>query len=105
MPTWQLETSSPELTPPPGPAGANADPCLPSTCRSRGTNVIEEPFMGASVRRKAPAKDCNAPARKANRAPPKDVNLIAHGATWTPERVAQLKGCIGAGLSCSQIAG
>lgn len=30
--------------------------------------------------------------------------MIAHGATWTSERVEQLKGCIGAGLSCSQIA-
>jgi GcrA cell cycle regulator len=31
-------------------------------------------------------------------------NVIAHGATWTTERLEQLKGCIGAGLSCSQIA-
>jgi GcrA cell cycle regulator len=71
-----------------------------------GANAIEEPFMGASVRSKAvaPAKESNAPAKRANRAPPKDSNLIAHGATWTPERVAQLKGCIGAGLSCSRIA-
>jgi GcrA cell cycle regulator len=30
--------------------------------------------------------------------------MIAHGATWTSERVEQLKGCIGAGLTCSQIA-
>jgi GcrA cell cycle regulator len=30
--------------------------------------------------------------------------MIAHGATWTSERVEQLKDCIGAGLSCSQIA-
>ena len=35
---------------------------------------------------------------------PKGTNLIAHGATWTAERVEQLKGCIGAGLTCSQIA-
>ncbi len=30
--------------------------------------------------------------------------MIAHGATWTSERVEQLKGCIGAGLTCGQIA-
>jgi GcrA cell cycle regulator len=30
--------------------------------------------------------------------------MTAHGTTWTSERVEQLKGCFGAGLSCSQIA-
>jgi GcrA cell cycle regulator len=30
--------------------------------------------------------------------------MIAHAATWTSERVEQLKSCFDAGLSCSQIA-
>ena len=42
--------------------------------------------------------------RKANRTRHRGINMIAHGATWTSERVEQLKGCVGAGLSCSQIA-
>src|SRR5580704_7136625 len=30
--------------------------------------------------------------------------MVAHAATWTSERVEQLKSCFDAGLSCSQIA-
>jgi GcrA cell cycle regulator len=32
------------------------------------------------------------------------ANVIANGATWTTERVEELKVCFGEGLSCSQIA-
>ncbi len=35
---------------------------------------------------------------------PKAAHKAAPGATWTPERVEQLKGCIRAGLTCSRIA-
>jgi len=60
--------------------------------------------MGASMQRKAviPTRESNAPAKKAK--PAKSISTIAHAATWTSERVAQLRGCIGTGLSCSQIA-
>jgi GcrA cell cycle regulator len=49
--------------------------------------------MGASIR-----KPTVAPAPGASK-------VIAHPATWTAERVEQLKSCVGAGLTCSQIAG
>ena len=32
------------------------------------------------------------------------ANVMANGATWTTERVEELKVCFGEGLSCSQIA-
>jgi GcrA cell cycle regulator len=44
------------------------------------------------------------PSKQGNRTPRKGIKMIAHGGTWTSERVEQLKGCIGAGLSCGQIA-
>ena len=54
--------------------------------------------MGAHIR-----KHTIAPA-------PRKSNVIAHGATsrgatWSAERVEQLKSCFDAGLTCSQIAG
>jgi GcrA cell cycle regulator len=49
--------------------------------------------MGASIR-----KPTVAPAPQASK-------VVAHTATWTTERVEQLKSCFGAGLTCSQIAG
>ena len=49
--------------------------------------------MGASIR-----KPTVAPAPRASK-------VVAHTATWTTERVEQLKSCFGAGLTCSQIAG
>jgi GcrA cell cycle regulator len=102
MPTWQLETSSPDLIPPPVPTGANEKLRLlkvntPLMRRERERGVI----MGSSIRRKTIAPSAST------------SNIVAHGglgahgahgATWTSERVEQLKGCIGAGLSCSQIA-
>ena len=36
---------------------------------------------------------------------PRAPKVIAHNATWTAERVEQLKSCFDAGLTCSQIAG
>ena len=48
--------------------------------------------MGASTQRKI-----TPPAAVAS-------NVIANGATWTTERVEELKVCFGEGLSCSQIA-
>lgn len=48
--------------------------------------------MGASIQRKMIR-----PAAVAS-------NVVPHGATWTPERVEELKACFGEGLSCSQIA-
>jgi GcrA cell cycle regulator len=96
MPTWQLETSSPDLFPPPAPAGANERLRLlnvkaPLPRRERDRGVI----MGSSIRR-----NTIAPSASTSNV----VALGAHGATWTSERVERLKGCIGAGLSCSQIA-
>jgi GcrA cell cycle regulator len=49
--------------------------------------------MGASIR-----EPTVAPAPRASK-------VIAHNATWTAERVEQLKSCFDAGLTCSQIAG
>ena len=48
--------------------------------------------MGASTQRKS--------------IPPATVtsDVVAHGATWSSERVEELKACFGEGLSCSQIA-
>ncbi len=48
--------------------------------------------MGASI-----VKPTIAPAARAS-------NVSARAATWTAERVEQLKGCVDAGLTCSQIA-
>jgi GcrA cell cycle regulator len=36
---------------------------------------------------------------------PTKSGALRAGATWTSERVAQLRSCVGAGLTCSQIAG
>jgi GcrA cell cycle regulator len=126
MPIWQLETSSPELTPPPGPPDANEESCLMHAAKPlRRTG----PDQGADGRLKHSKQD---------RTHHKGINMIAYGATgtsaartpatrssatnaaaagtpaartpartspsWTSERVEQLKSCIGAGLSCSQIA-
>jgi GcrA cell cycle regulator len=101
MPNWQLETSSPDLIPPPAPASANEKLRLlngntPLKRRERDQGVI----MDSSIRSKtiAPsASTSNIVAHEAHGA-------HAHGATWTSERVEQLKGCFGAGLTCSQIA-
>jgi GcrA cell cycle regulator len=93
MPRWQLETSSPELTPPPGPAGANEELCPMSAAKPLPWPEYER---GADRRLKH--------AKESDHAPQKSTATIVHGATWTTERVVQLKRCIGAGLSCSQIA-
>jgi GcrA cell cycle regulator len=93
LPIWQLETSSPELTPPPASAGANEELCLMSaTTLLRRRERDQEP-------RPTLAKGLDS-SNGGNRTP----RTIAHGATWTTERVEQLKICIGAGLTCSQIA-
>ncbi|HEY6257408.1 MAG TPA: GcrA family cell cycle regulator [Xanthobacteraceae bacterium] len=42
--------------------------------------------------------------RKSDRAPAKAASTVSRGATWTAERVEELKRCIGAGFTCSQIA-
>jgi GcrA cell cycle regulator len=56
--------------------------------------------MGATIRRQTIA-----PAPRASNVIPKNVaKNVGHGATWTAERVEQLKVCIRAGLSCSRIA-
>jgi GcrA cell cycle regulator len=91
MPIWQLETSSPELTPPPGSAGANEDLC-PMTIHTplRRRERDQGPPHGLMHSKEGTHR--------------KGINMIAHGATWTSERVEQLKGCVGAGLTCSQIA-
>ena len=48
------------------------------------------------------------PAKRDKRSPRKTTTArkttSGHGASWTSERVEQLKGCIRAGLTCSQIA-
>jgi GcrA cell cycle regulator len=92
MPARQFP-GSPELTPPPACASANERLCLLSVStprlrhqRDRGTS------MGARTQRQTVP-----PAAKATKP-------IAHGPTWTSERVEELKAHIGAGLSCSQIA-
>jgi GcrA cell cycle regulator len=111
MPIWQLETSSPELTAPPGSAGANEEPRLMSA--------------GKPLRRTERDQKADRQLKQSRKARThKGTDMIAHGATgtsstaaaaapppaarasstWTSERVERLKGCIGAGLSCSQIA-
>jgi GcrA cell cycle regulator len=56
--------------------------------------------MGATIRRQTIA-----PAPRASNVIARNVAQNAgHGATWTAERVEQLKTCIRAGLSCSRIA-
>jgi GcrA cell cycle regulator len=60
--------------------------------------------MNANTPLRRRERDGLAPAKEGHRLPRKAANTIAHGATWTSERVEQLKGCIGAGLTCSQIA-
>jgi GcrA cell cycle regulator len=54
--------------------------------RDRGTS------MGASTQRKTIPPAAATP------------KVVAHGATWTVERVEELKACFGEGLSCSAIA-
>jgi GcrA cell cycle regulator len=99
MPAWQLETSSPDLEPLPGPAGANEDlrPMNANTPlrRERDETRHHRPASGCE-----PAK----PAEAGDRSRRKGSGMTARAATWTAERVEQLKGCIGAGLTCSQIA-
>jgi GcrA cell cycle regulator len=36
--------------------------------------------------------------------PPAPQRLPASNATWTPERIEQLRSCVGSGMTCSQIA-
>jgi GcrA cell cycle regulator len=108
MPTWQLETSSPELTPPLGSPGANEDVCPMNAVKPL---LRPEHDQGANRRLEH--------AKKGDRTHLKGSNMVAHGATgtsatgtsatctsatWTTERVEQLKSCISAGLSCSRIA-
>jgi GcrA cell cycle regulator len=97
MPAWQLETSSPELYTAARTRGRERGsvpvehrPPLPRRERDRGARHDLEPGLEH--------------ARESNRTHHEGINMIAHGATWTSERIEQLKGCIGAGLSCSQIA-
>jgi GcrA cell cycle regulator len=101
MPTWQLETSLPELTPPPGLAGANEDLCAMNANMSLRRRERDQ---GADHGLKPPVKPSLEHLREDSRAHREGANVIAHGATWTSERVEQLKGCFGAGLTCSQIA-
>jgi GcrA cell cycle regulator len=93
MPARQL-ASSPELTPPPACAGANERLCLLNVSTPRLRHQRDRgAIMGASMQRQT--------------IPPAAAvasNVIAHGATWSSERVEQLRVCFGAGLSCSQIA-
>jgi GcrA cell cycle regulator len=97
MPAWQLETSLPDLKDRrPQPAGANEDlrPMNANTPLRRRERDRAHPRFANGLE----------PAKEGNRSHRKPTNTNAHGATWTSERVAQLKGCIGAGLTCSQIA-
>jgi GcrA cell cycle regulator len=97
MPAWQLETSLPDLKDRrPQPAGANEDlrPMNANTPLRRRERDRAHPRFANGLE----------PAKEDNRSHRKPTNTNAHGATWTSERVAQLKGCIGAGLTCSQIA-
>jgi GcrA cell cycle regulator len=68
----------------------------PPRRRERDQGVI----MGSSLRRKTIAPS----ASTSNILAPEAPGAHAHGTTWTSERIEQLKGCIGAGLTCSQIA-
>ena len=91
MPTAWREASPtrPDLTPPSGePTGANATLCLLRIVPMR---------TDAPQRRRAAKEPSNAFIAKA-------INMTSHAATWTSERVEQLKSCFNAGLSCSQIA-
>lgn len=91
MPTAWREASPtrPDLTPPSGePTGANATLCLLRIVPMR---------TDAPQRRRAAKEPSNAFI-------PKAINMTSHAATWTSERVEQLKSCFNAGLSCSQIA-
>jgi GcrA cell cycle regulator len=61
--------------------------------------------MGATIRRQTIAPVLRAPAAKAPKVIAQNVaQNVVHGATWTAERVEQLKTCIRAGLTCSRIA-
>jgi GcrA cell cycle regulator len=63
--------------------------------------------MGAtSTRKQAIAAPSGAAALSGAEAPAaaSKPKASAHRGAWTPERVEQLRGCVGAGLSCSQIA-
>jgi GcrA cell cycle regulator len=64
--------------------------------RDRGTNQEFEPAV-----KPAPSRD------RASAAAPTVAKSAAPRAeaTWTPERVAQLRSCVSAGLTCSRIAG
>ena len=127
MPIWQLETSSPELTRRPDPPGANeelrrmnaakllrrsapdqgADRRLKHSKQDRtdhkGINMIVHGATGTSAtgtRLTRTAATRTSPAGT----PAAGTPAARNSGTWTSERVAQLKSCIGAGLSCSQIA-
>src|SRR5579871_682417 len=51
--------------------------------------------------RDKPAEPQDSPRLSLENAAPRPTQ---HGATWTDERIAQLKSCVEAGLTCSQIA-
>jgi len=53
--------------------------------------------MGATIRKQTVAAPAGASKVSAHK-------VSAHKGVWTTERVEQLKACVGAGLSCSQIA-
>jgi GcrA cell cycle regulator len=97
MPAWQLETSSPELLPPPARAGANEELC-PMSLNAPLQRRERDQGVHAGLK---PAKEDKRTQRKTTTA---RKTTSGHGATWTSERVEQLKGCIRAGLTCSQIA-
>jgi GcrA cell cycle regulator len=82
------------LTPSPACAGANEELCLLNVSAPR---LRRQPDRGASMGARIQRRTI-APAAR-----PKSA--ISRGATWTVERVEQLKVGIRAGLSCSQIAG
>jgi GcrA cell cycle regulator len=92
MPARQFP-GSPELTPPPACASANERLCLLNVSTPRLRHQRDRgASMGARTQRKTIP-----PAAATS-------NALAHGATWTTERVEELKTCFGEGLSCSEIA-
>jgi GcrA cell cycle regulator len=60
--------------------------------------------MRASIRKQTVVAPVGAAAPVEAAAPAGASKESQHRGAWTPERVEQLKGCVGAGLSCSQIA-
>jgi GcrA cell cycle regulator len=83
------EHDAPDLTPPSGErTGANEPLCL--------LRIVPD----ADRRAAATARSQGTKQRIHTKA----INMTSHAATWTSERVEQLKSCFNAGLSCSQIA-